>query len=231
MKACPTKVSTMKLVIADCSAIYTGRGDTVLPRGVRTIMIKADGSVSIHNDKSNKPLNYMKTANFVEETNDAGESMWIYDSRNESLAITIHEIFMNTDMELMEDDPGLEKDGTEKHLQEWLSNHPEYLGEGFTIAAKEYQTGNGPVDLLALAEDGRPIAVEIKRIAMLGAVDQCRRYLDALRSSENDESLNLNFFHVGGMIAAVDIRPKTLEWAKKHKIATVIIPSNWRDIN
>lgn len=220
----------MKLVIAECSAIYTGRSDTVLPRGVRTIMIKADGSVSIHNDKSNKPLNYMKTANFVEKENADDETVWIFDSRNESLSITIHELFMSNEVALMENDPGVEKDGTEAHLQEWLSKHPEYLGEGFTIAAKEYQTGNGPVDLLALDAVGRPIAVEIKRIAMRGAVDQCKRYIESLHATQGDIELDIDFQYASGMIAAVDIRPKTLEWATKHNIATVIIPSNWRDI-
>lgn len=220
----------MKLVIADCSAIYTGRGDSVLPRGVRAIMVKADGSVSIHNDKSNKPLNYMKTANFIEEKNPDGSTAWIFDSRKESLAITIHELLMSNEIELPLDDPGLEKDGTEKHLQEWLSKHPEYLGEGFTIAAQEYQTGNGPVDLLALDAIGKPIAVEVKRIAMLGAVDQCRRYIDAMKAAEFDGEMYIDLLRAEGMIAAVDIRPKTLEWAKKHNIHTVIIPENWREI-
>lgn len=220
----------MKLVIAECSAVYTGRGDSVLPRGVRAIMIKADGSVSIHNDKSNKPLNYMKTANFIEENNSDGTTSWIFDSRNESLAITIHEFLMSNEVELPLDDPGLAKDGTEKQLQEWLSKHPEVLGEGFTIAAKEYQTGNGPVDLLALDSNRTPIAVEVKRVAMLGAVDQCRRYIDAMKAAEFDEETFIDLFRAEGMIAAVDIRPKTLEWAKKHNIRTVIIPANWREI-
>lgn len=219
----------MKIAIAHCSAVYTGRGDSYLPNSLRIIMIKSDGSVSIHNDASNKPLNYMKTASFVEETNNDGEPVWIYESRKECLSITIHELVSMHEVELPEEDPGLQKDGTEKHLQEWLYHHPEVLGDGFQIVAKEYQTGNGPVDILAMNKEGHPIAVEVKRIAMLGAVDQCRRYVDAMKADLFDEELQMSLHSPAGMIAAVDIRPKTIEWAKKHNIATVLIPSNWRD--
>lgn len=221
----------MKLIIADCSATYTGRGDSVLARGVRAVMVKVDGSVSIHNDKSNKPVNYMKSASQVDTINEDGEDVWTFDTRQESLTITLHEILSIFENDLIEEDAGAVKDGTEKHLQDWLMKHPEVLGEGYKIVAKEYQTGEGPVDLLALDADNHPVAVEVKRVAALGAVDQCRRYLDALQTSEKDHKLGVDFFHIGVMIAAVDIRPKTLAWAVKHNVKTVIIPSNWKEID
>lgn len=220
----------MKLVIADCSAVYAGRADSVLPRGVRAVMVKADGSVSVHSDKSNKPLNYMKSANQTDSVNDDGEDVWTFDSRQETLAITLHTIFNVFENDLMEDDPGTTKDGTEKHLQEWLSKHPEVLGKNFRIVAKEYQTGEGPVDLLALDADNKPVAVEVKRVAALGAIDQCRRYIDALKNTQKDTELGIDFFHTTALLVAVDIRPKTLAWAIKHNIPTVTVPANWREI-
>lgn len=222
----------LKVVIADCSATYTGRGDTTLSRGVRAIIIKNDGSVSIHNEVGNKPLNYMKTATFVESINDAGEQVWTYDSRKESLAITIHSLHMMTEMPLISEDPGLVRDGTEDQLQEWLSINPHILGEGFTLVGREYQTGKGPVDLLVLDAEGLPVVVEVKRVAMLGAVDQCRRYIDGLKDPEtpkNPDHEHIDFSKVRGMVAGVDIRPKTLEWAEKHKIETVFIPTFWKE--
>lgn len=222
----------MKLVVADCSAIYTGRGDTQLPRGVRSLLIKDDGSVSIHNDTGIKPLNYMKDANFSESTNALGEQVWNFDSRKENLSVTIHSMTMSCEVPLLVDDPGLQRDGTEDHLQGWLADNPTVFGPGFTLVRREYPTGNGPVDLLVLDPEGNPVAIEVKRVAMLGAVDQCRRYLDALRDPEkHDGSEGIDFSNVRGMIAAVDIRPRTLEWAAKHNITPVIVPYNWREIS
>jgi RecB family endonuclease NucS len=221
----------MKLIIADCSATYTGRGDSELARGVRMVMVKTDGSVSIHNDKSNKPVNYMKSASQVDSINHAGEDVWTFDTRQESLTITLHKILSVFENELIAEDAGAVKDGTEKHLQDWLIKHPEVLGEGFKVIAREYQTGEGPVDLLAVDANNRPIAVEVKRVAALGAVDQCRRYIDALQTTDLDQELGVYFANVGAMLAAVDIRPKTLAWAIKHNIQTVNIPANWKEID
>jgi RecB family endonuclease NucS len=221
----------MKLIIADCSATYTGRGDSELARGVRMVMVKTDGSVSIHNDKSNKPVNYMKSASQVDSINHAGEDVWTFDTRQESLTITLHKILSVFENELIAEDAGAVKDGTEKHLQDWLIKHPEVLGEGFKVIAREYQTGEGPVDLLAVDANNRPIAVEVKRVAALGAVDQCRRYIDALQTTDLDQELGVYFANVGAMLAAVDIRPKTLAWAIKHNIQTVNIPTNWKEID
>lgn len=220
----------MKLIVADCSAVYTGRGDTYLPRGVRAIMLKRDGSISIHNDESNKAVNYMKSASFSEELNAVGEVVWMFDSNKENLEVTIHEFIMQTEAELIENDPKTQKDGTEMHLQEWLSKHPEVLGKDFTIVAREYDTSEGPVDLLALDSEGRPVAVEIKRTAMRDAVDQCKRYVDGLKAKEGDVALDVDFYETQGLIAAVNIRPTALVYAGKKGINTVLIPSNWRDI-
>lgn len=220
----------MKIVFADCSAVYTGRGDSTLARAVRSIILKQDGSVSIHNDVGNKPMNYMKNANFVERRTADGTTIWEFDSRRESLIITLHKVFGESEFDLVVTDPGLERDGTESHLQDWIADNPECLGEGFTLIGKEYPTGNGPVDILALDKEGCPVAVEVKRTAMVGAVDQCRRYLDTLLDPSVDHGpANLDWRDTRGMIAAVDIRPKTLEWAAKHKIATATIPPDWRE--
>lgn len=295
----------MKVIIADCSAIYTGRGDTSLPRGVRAILLKRDGSVSLHNDVGNKPLNYMKNATFSEDVNVDDEIVWMFDSRRESLTITVHHQMMSTDVPLMDNDPGLVRDGTEDHLQEWLAENPHILGDGWHIVSREFETGNGPVDLLALDADNAPVAVEVKRVAMLPAVDQVRRYLDALRARSadtraipsDDESDNaqkaseaarkapadarkpadsvsdsadpvdvklavastnpmgtttddtfdggeettnritcidgsivdVDFSRIRGMIAAVDIRPRTWKHAEKNNIAGLVIPADWRE--
>ena len=169
----------MRVIIADCSAVYSGRGDSTLARGTRAILIKSDGSVSIHNDNSNKPLNYMKTASQLITINGDGEEVWSFDARHELLQITIHRIHGSFEEQLLDksNEPGLKVDGTEAHLQQWLFDHPEALGPGITTLQREFQTGAGAVDILAVGSDGAPIAVEIKRVAAAGAADQVRRYV------------------------------------------------------
>jgi len=231
----------MKLVIADCSANYTGRGDANLSRGVRAILIKNDGSVSIHNEKGNKAVNYMKTASIEETETPEGNKLWIFESKDERLSITLYSIHMQTEMTLMENDPGAIKDGTEKHLQDWVFNNPEVLGEGYQILSKEFNTGKGSVDLFALDSEGIPVAVEIKRVAMMGAVDQTRRYVDSLKKEKviidrknirEDISVpeGIDFSKTRGMVAALEIKLKTEEWADQHNIETVVLPQNWKEL-
>lgn len=211
----------MRIVVASCSVIYTGRGDTKLPQAVRAIILKDDGCISIHNDKSNKPLNYMGKGNVHTETKNGEITMWTFDTRKESLQITMHEVLSDTSFEIDLNDAGLIRDGTEKHLQAWLAEHPESLGEGFTFVAREHQTGAGPVDLLLADKDDNLIAVEVKRIAMTASVDQIRRYVEALQQDGME--------NVRGMIAALDVRPNTVKMAERRGIDWAIIPTYWRE--
>jgi RecB family endonuclease NucS len=213
----------MRIVVASCSAIYTGRGDTQLPKATRAIIIKNDGCVSIHNDKSNKPLNYMGVGSIFTETFVDNHIVWTFDTRKENLQIHLDEIISDTNFDVVIDDEGLVRDGTESQLQEWLSLHPETLGDGFTLVGREYPTGAGPVDLLVLDAAGKPVAVEVKRVAMLTAVDQANRYVEALKLSEE-------YPDVRGMVAALDIRPNTVKLADKRVIECVTIPADWRKI-
>ncbi|MET0693890.1 MAG: endonuclease, partial [Propionibacteriaceae bacterium] len=50
----------MRLVIARCQVDYAGRLTAHLPMAKRLILVKSDGSVSIHaDDRAYKPLNWM----------------------------------------------------------------------------------------------------------------------------------------------------------------------------
>ena len=77
-------------------------------------------------------------------------------------------------------DPGLQKDGVEKHLQELLADHPATLAEGLTLVRREYPTPIGPVDLMCRDAAGASVAVEIKRRGEIDGVEQLTRYLELL---------------------------------------------------
>jgi len=233
-----TRMEPMRVIIAECSAVYSGRGDSTLARGTRAILIKSDGSVSIHNDNSNKPLNYMRMASQVITVNGAGEEVWSFDARHELLQITIHQIHGSFEQQLLDksNEPGLKVDGTEEQLQQWLFDHPEALGSGIVTLQREFQTGAGAVDILAVGKDGAPIAVEIKRVAAAGAADQVRRYVENMRTlqpvdfvTSSGEVYQLDFSKTTGLIAALDLRPKLLDLAQKRGVPTVAVPAYWRN--
>ena len=75
----------------------------------------------------------------------------------------------------------LEKEGVERELQELLAEPPRWCGEGLRLVRREYPTEIGPVDLLCLDGDDEYVAVEIKRVGDIEAVEQLTRYLERIR--------------------------------------------------
>ena len=164
----------MRVVIAQCSVDYVGRLDAHLPMADRLILIKADGSVSIHaDDRAYKPLNWMTPPCTFEES--AIEDIDGEDT-GEQLRITISQIHQEIDMELGED-PGLVKDGVEAHLQELLAEHIETLGEKYSLVRREYPTAIGPVDIMAKNDKNEFVAVEVKRRGGIDGVEQLKKFL------------------------------------------------------
>ena len=171
----------MRIVVADCTVNYAGRLAAHLPRATRLIIIKADGSLLIHAEAgAYKPLNWMNAPNHLVEE----DGRWfITNGKSEQLTIDLHEIHMDTTVELGED-PGLQKDGVELELQRLLSEQPETIEEGLTLIRREYPTPVGPVDLLCRDAAGNTVAVEIKRRGEIDGVEQLTRYLEFLNRDE-----------------------------------------------
>jgi endonuclease len=167
----------MRLVIARCSVEYAGRLTAHLPSATRLIMVKADGSVSIHSDTgSYKPLNWMPPpCRLAEEP-----GRWVVTGKTgETLTIDIEEILSDTSSELGAD-PGLTKDGVESNLQQLLAAQLHVLGDGWRLVRREFPTAIGPVDMMCRDGAGSSVAVELKRHASIDAVEQLTRYLDLL---------------------------------------------------
>jgi RecB family endonuclease NucS len=188
----------MRLVIARCSVDYEGRLTAHLPEAVRLIMVKADGCVAIHADGgAYKPLNWMNAPNTVVQH----EDRWVVSSpKGETLTIHLHEVLSDHD-HLLGDDPGLQKDGVEAHLQELLAASPHTIEEGLTLVRREYPTAIGPVDLLCRDTDGTTVAVEVKRRGEIDGVEQLTRYIERLRA---DSSLGA----VRGVYVAQVVKPQ-----------------------
>jgi RecB family endonuclease NucS len=191
-------VAGVRLVIARCSVDYVGRLTAHLPSAQRLILVKADGSVSIHaDDRAYKPLNWMSPPCTMQEA----PGVWtVTNKAGEQLVLTIEDILHDSSHELGVD-PGLVKDGVEAHLQVLLAEQPQALGDGFTLVRREYPTAIGPVDLLCRDASGHSVAVEVKRRGEIDGVEQLTRYLELL----NRDPL---LAPVRGIFAAQEIKPQ-----------------------
>jgi RecB family endonuclease NucS len=208
----------LRLVIARCQVDYAGRLTAHLPMAKRLIMVKNDGSVLIHSDGgSYKPLNWMSPpCRVTEGTSDGGVVEWSVVGRDgDTLRILIEEVHSDTAHDLGVD-PGLQKDGVERHLQELLAEHPTALAAGLTLVRREYPTAIGPVDLMCRDADGRSVAVEVKRRGEIDGVEQLTRYLELL----NRDPL---LAPVRGILAAQEIKPQARVLATDRGIACAVV--------
>ena len=208
----------VRIVVARCQVDYAGRLTAHLPMATRVLMIKADGSVLVHSDGgSYKPLNWMSPPCTLREgTTDEGVALWTVTSKAEdTLQILIEEVLSDTSHELGID-PGLQKDGVEKHLQELLAEHPATLAEGLTLVRREFPTAIGPVDLMCRDAAGASVAVEIKRRGEIDGVEQLTRYLELL----NRDPL---LAPVRGIFAAQEIKPQARVLAEDRGITCAVV--------
>ncbi|MPZ62244.1 MAG: endonuclease NucS [Propionibacteriales bacterium] len=205
-------------MITRCQVDYAGRLTAHLPMATRLLLVKADGSVSIHaDDGAYKPLNWMSPPCTLREgTTDDGITEWTVTGKNgDTLRILLQEVLHDSSHELGID-PGLQKDGVEKHLQELLAEHPSSLREGLSLVRREYPTAIGPVDLLCRDADGAAVAVEVKRRGEIDGVEQLTRYLELL----NRDPL---LAPVRGVFAAQEIKPQARVLAGDRGITCVTV--------
>lgn len=215
----------MRLVIAECSAHYTGRLSAFLPLAPRLIVVKADGSVLLHSDGgSYKPLNWMSPpcALAVSEPDDQAKERGVTEvwavqhaKSDDRLEIELHEVFHDFTHQLGID-PGLVKEGVEAHLQAMLAEQISEVGVGHTLIRREFPTAIGPVDILARDEQGQTVAIEIKRRGDIDGVEQLTRYLELLNRDPN-------LAPVRGVFAAQEIKPQARVLATDRGINCLIL--------
>jgi endonuclease len=205
----------MRLIVARCSVEYSGRLTARLPEALRLLMVKADGSVLVHADCGGyKPLNWMTPPTVIEEDGSPPTRMVVRKLKGDDrLEIRIAEVISDSE-HAMDADAGLEKDGVEAHLQEALAAAPGWCGEGFRLVRREWPTDIGPVDLMCRDDDDGWIAVEIKRVGTIDAVEQLTRYLECIRL---DPALGA----CRGVLAAQVVKPQARVLAEARGIEWV----------
>lgn len=231
----------MRIIVADCSAEYTGRLNATLPLAKRVLLIKADGSVLIFSELgAYKPLNWMvapcamrviqKESNDESESEAADNSDAPSDSNNvvdgcvlrvaavksdDLLMISLDHVYSDSTYDLGED-PGLVKDGVEGHLQRYLAEQIERIGDDAKLVRREYPTAIGPVDIMAQDADGVHVAIEIKRHGGIDGVEQLTRYCELLN---RDPLLK----PVRGIFAAQTISPQARVLAEDRGFTCLIL--------
>jgi RecB family endonuclease NucS len=207
----------MRLIVARCEVRYTGRLTAVLPEALRLLMIKADGAFMVHADSGGyKPQNWMTPPTVIEEHGDPPERIVVRKRAGKTedrLEIAISEVLSDVTHD-MGDAGSLEKDGVEADLQEALAAAPECCGEGFRLVRREWPTDIGPVDLMCRDDDDGWIAVEIKRVGTIDAVEQLTRYLERIR-------LDPALAGCRGILAAQTIKPQARVLAESRGLGWV----------
>jgi RecB family endonuclease NucS len=203
----------VRLIVARCSVEYSGRLSARLPEALRLVMLKADGSVLVHADAGGyKPLNWMTPPTVVEEED--GRIVVRKVKGEDRLDIVLAEVLSDVTHTMDFDAGQLEKDGVEADLQVLLAAAPQWCGEGFRLVRREWPTDVGPVDLMCRDGQDGWIAVEIKRVGTIDAVEQLCRYLERIR-------LDPALADCRGVLAAQVVKPQARVLAEARGLAWV----------
>jgi hypothetical protein len=204
----------VRLIVARCEVVYTGRLYAFLPESTRLLMLKADGSVLVHADAGGyKPLNWMTPPTTIAQD---GDTLLISKRQGRSedrLEIRLLEVLSDVEHDMGEA-AALEKDGVERDLQLELAARPSALGQGLQLIRREWATEIGPVDLMCRSADGGWVAVEIKRVATIEAVEQLTRYLSFIREDSAKRGCR-------GILAAQKLKPQAVALAEARGIRCV----------
>lgn len=204
----------VRLIVARCEVRYSGRLNAVLPESTRLLILKSDGSVLVHADAGGyKPLNWMTPPTAIEEDGDRLVVRKRAGKTEDCLEIRLVEVLSDVSHEMGEA-AGLEKDGVERDLQEELAAQPAALGGELRLVRREWPTDIGPVDLMCRDEEDGWVAVEIKRVAGIEAVEQLVRYLERIRLDPATAACR-------GLLAAERFRPQALTLAESRGIRCV----------
>ena len=205
----------MRLIVARCEVRYSGRLNTHLPMAVRLLMFKDDGGVSIWHDggSSVKPQNWMTPPTAIEEEPGRIVVRKRSGSSEDRLDIRVAEVVSDVTHDMGEA-AALEKEGVERDLQALLADAPAHCGEGFRLVRREWPTDIGPVDLMCRDADDAWVAVEIKRVGTIDAVEQLTRYLERIGREPG-------FGSCRGVLAATRIKPQARVLAESRGIACV----------
>jgi RecB family endonuclease NucS len=172
----------MVTVFGRCTVDYDGRASSRLGPGDRLVVCKPDGTILVHTDEGQQPVNWQPPG-CTQEARLADGRLELHSLRStpeEELVVTfetVHHVVAYG----VTDEEDLSLVGTEEDLRQRILADPDLVEESFTPLSTERETPAGAVDIYGEDERDRPVVVELKRRRVgPDAVGQLSRYVDAL---------------------------------------------------
>lgn len=191
-----------------CTVTYDGRAASQLGPGERHVMCKPDGTVLVHTDKGQKPVNWQPPGCTQDIRIKEGQ-LELYSQRTtpeEELVVRFERISHLAIFEVGESSANLSVSGTEEDMKRRILEAPELIEQGFRPLATERATPAGAVDIYGEDAEGTVVILELKRRRVgPDAVGQLNRYVDAL---ERD-------LHAGVEIRGILVAPSVTDRARR----------------
>jgi RecB family endonuclease NucS len=190
-----------------CRVEYDGRASSTLGLGDRLVVLKPDGTVLVHTDEGQQPVNWQPPG-CTHEAHVADDQFVVRSQRtspDEELVVRFERVVHATAYEAT-DAAELALTGTEEDLRERILEEPSLLEPGFEPRATERETPAGAVDIYGEDADDNVVVVELKRRRVgPDAVSQLNRYVAAL---ERD-------LHTGTTVRGVLVAPSVTDTAER----------------
>lgn len=194
-------------VFGRCRVEYDGRAASTLGPGDRLVVLKPDGTVLVHTDEGQQPVNWQPPG-CTHEVTTSEESLRIHSRRStprEKLLIEFERVVHSVAFEAS-DAGEFALTGTEDDLRQRILDEPSLLEPGFEPRATERDTPAGAVDIYGTDTDDNVVVVELKRRRVgPDAVSQLNRYVEAL---ERD-------LHAGTTVRGVLVAPSVTDRASR----------------
>jgi RecB family endonuclease NucS len=195
-------------VFGRCTVEYEGRAASTLGPGDRLVVLKPDGTVLVHTDEGQKPVNWQPPGCTHEPSVADGEFRIrsVRSTPDEELIVSFEQVEQIATFDVT-DANDLALSGTEEDLRQRILDDPDLVEAGFRPLATERETPAGAVDIYGEDAAGATVVVELKRKRVgPDAVGQLSRYVEAL-----DRELHADA-EIRGMLVAPSVteRARTL---------------------
>nr|WP_245998551.1 endonuclease NucS [Halalkalicoccus subterraneus] len=198
-------------LFGECTVEYDGRAESSLGPGRRHVMCKPDGTVLVHTDEGQKPINWQPPGSEQEARLEDG-TLELHSRRSnpdEKLAVRFERVAHLAVFDVGADGEGgaeLSVTGTEEDMKRRILKEPELIEAGFRPLATERNTPAGAIDIYGEDREGRVVILELKRRRVgPDAVGQLNRYAEAL---ERD-------LHAGVEIRGILVAPSVTDRARR----------------
>lgn len=200
-----------------CTVEYDGRASSTLGPGDRHVMLKPDGSILVHTNEGQQPVNWQPPG-CTQEVIVEDETLTIHSERSTPTEELVVEFQVVTQVSVftVEDPSELAISGTEEDLRERILDDPDLLEPGFTPLVTERDTAAGAIDIYGEDGKGRTVAVELKRRRVgPDAVSQLGRYVNALERDLHDDA------EVRGVLVAPSVTDRAAELLRQRELEFV----------